>query len=639
MPDLNTKGGTTPVSQRHATIADVASGRLTVDEAAARHRVSAQVIHGWADEFLSSASSQLDADLRELFERRGLARGQTASELAGNVEDVSIPELVQLLVSNGRTGQLVLSNAFGEHRLWIDGGRVMTASSGALVGTPAVLRILAQSQGRFVVTFGSAAPPEPNVSEEPHVLLLRAAHRNQEAQRLLDRLPPASEVLIGPRGSPSLVLSVEQSDLLARLADGATIDELLRDSPHGHAETVTALRELYGHGYLRETGQHRPLLDPRPDASPVETRELLSELNPPPPARRVGTTLALGFFAGLGAAVVFALAWRAFDRTPAPDEPIPSPASLPSRPSASPLAADGVSPRCPAGMAGIAGRRFRLGTEHSGGPDNLAVPAHDVEVTSFCLDRTEVTHGTYERCVAEGICSAPRSTNGVPPPGLPANMSCRGDVNGEADHPVTCVTWDQADVFCHWAGKRLPSEAEWELAAKGSPSRPFPWGDEPVTIKRANVCDDSCAREPRSSDTSASSGRLAAATEPSGPRLTGDDGWPASSPVKSFPDGATPTGVFDLAGNVAEWTADFVYRYAGGPVRHNPRGPIDGTDRVVRGGSFASRHAGELKTTSRATQDGHHATPTIGFRCAASPLGTGSDRVPNAAAQDSPPDR
>jgi serine/threonine-protein kinase len=160
------------------------------------------------------------------------------------------------------------------------------------------------------------------------------------------------------------------------------------------------------------------------------------------------------------------------------------------------------------------------------------------------------------------------------------------------DHPIACVTFEQARSYCGWHGKRLPSEAEWERAARGSDARPFPWGEDEPTCAHANFL--GCAGAP--------------------------------SAVGHAPVGASPGGVFDMAGNVAEWVADWMDReyYRWHPTPLNPRGPVRGEQRVVRGGSFedpAGQADNALHVASRASAPPAVRRPTLGFRCARSVSG------------------
>jgi formylglycine-generating enzyme required for sulfatase activity len=209
--------------------------------------------------------------------------------------------------------------------------------------------------------------------------------------------------------------------------------------------------------------------------------------------------------------------------------------------------------------------------------------AHEVTLNDFELDATEVTVARYGRCVASGAC-APASFNA-------------GDKRYDVpDFPVTHVTWQDAANYCAWAGGRLPTEAEWELAARGFSNHVFPWGNvyNPRLSNHGSLADD-----------------------PTDAR----DGFVGLAPVGSFPDGATPTGLLDMAGNVAEWVADWYDRdeqqfgYPRGAVT-NPKGPAFGVlGHVVRGGSYLDG-AHWLRTAARLPKK--YAERDVGFRCAAS---------------------
>lgn len=200
------------------------------------------------------------------------------------------------------------------------------------------------------------------------------------------------------------------------------------------------------------------------------------------------------------------------------------------------------------------------------------MPPVRVRVPAFYLSRTEVTVAAYRRCVEAGACS---------PPGF-GTMS-RFD---RPELPVTFVSWRQAADYCRFRGMRLPREAEFERAARGGTRRRFPWGD----LWNARL---------------ANHGRLA--SDPT----DASDGFVELAPVGSFPSGRTKEGVYDLAGNVAEWMEDAYSEQPGGP-------PLVGV-RVVRGGDYLSP-APWLRAAARRPVDPEVQSSTIGFRCAKSAL-------------------
>jgi formylglycine-generating enzyme required for sulfatase activity len=218
-----------------------------------------------------------------------------------------------------------------------------------------------------------------------------------------------------------------------------------------------------------------------------------------------------------------------------------------------------------------------LGPETDGGcsPRRFVqeLPRRRVWTDAYGIDRTEVTHGAWRRCVAAGRCPPSRIRDDDP------RLAAR-------DLPVTGVTWDEARAYCEFAGGRLPTEAEWERAARGDRRHRFPWG---------RLYNSSLANHGRS---------------PTGP--SAEDGHLLAAPVGSYPDGASPYGLLDMAGNAWEWTAS------------TPRDDDVGLGadrtvfRVVRGGSWA--HPPELmRVTHRVwVPTGEHRSD-LGFRCAYDP--------------------
>ncbi|HET6280496.1 MAG TPA: SUMF1/EgtB/PvdO family nonheme iron enzyme [Polyangia bacterium] len=188
-------------------------------------------------------------------------------------------------------------------------------------------------------------------------------------------------------------------------------------------------------------------------------------------------------------------------------------------------------------------------------------PARTKTLPAFAIDRTEVTRGAYARCVAAKRCKP-----------LPDAASAASD----DQHPATGVSWKDAQAYCRYAGGRLPTEAEWEKAARGTDAREYPWGNEAL-CDRGNW------------------GNF----DGEGPCAGKNPGRPVA--VGQYPGGASPYGVLDLGGNVWEWVAD---RYDEDPSR-----------RVVRGGSCCSYFVGP-RAANRNAWDPEHRDFDLGFRCA-----------------------
>jgi formylglycine-generating enzyme required for sulfatase activity len=208
--------------------------------------------------------------------------------------------------------------------------------------------------------------------------------------------------------------------------------------------------------------------------------------------------------------------------------------------------------------------KFWMGSNR--GPD-AEKPRHQVFLKTFYIDRYEVTNTRYLGfCVDTGH-------------GLPIHLR-RGMIQqGRENHPVNNVTFRDADAYCRWAGRRLPTEAEWEKAARGSQARIYPWGNG----WNARLSNNR--------------------TSP----------WESTMPVGSFPDGASPYGAMDMAGNVWEWTADWYKSYPGARACFDETGKR----RVARGGAYF--YSIELlRTANRYPLDPDDATEHGGFRCAVS---------------------
>jgi formylglycine-generating enzyme required for sulfatase activity len=209
--------------------------------------------------------------------------------------------------------------------------------------------------------------------------------------------------------------------------------------------------------------------------------------------------------------------------------------------------------------------------------DEVEKPEHKVRLSAYSIDAFEVSNSQYQRCVLSGACEESAYADD-PLLGLPSM-------------PVVGVRWADAEKYCRFVGKQLPSEAEWERAARGTDGRLFPWGNEP-DCKRGNFgmvgeSDFGCLGK--------NPGRIVASG--------------------SYPDGRSPVGAYDMAGNVQEWVADwFLPDYYKTSEPQDPRGPSTGEYRVVRGGSFGSLSS-FIETTDRKVMLPESYGAAVGFRC------------------------
>lgn len=265
---------------------------------------------------------------------------------------------------------------------------------------------------------------------------------------------------------------------------------------------------------------------------------------------------------------------------------------------------------CPRGSVLVEGGRFRPSTasERTSG---------SVAVADFCLDVDEVSVGAYAGCADDGPCSAAPTTvqaEELPPRArVEQSKLCNGDRRVRGKHPVNCVTWHQAEAFCRHRGGRLPSEHEWEWAARGGDQeRSYPWGEEEPGPRLVNACGRECARHFEEAHSEAWPSLFA-----------GSDGAVGTAKIGSFPRGAGRGRVNDLAGNVWEWTSspEITYRMevdetAGQTVVGVT--PVTG-NRVVRGGGFLSDENEDVRSGARALRNLKERRADLGFRCAFDP--------------------
>lgn len=258
---------------------------------------------------------------------------------------------------------------------------------------------------------------------------------------------------------------------------------------------------------------------------------------------------------------------------------------------------DGIEdPRCSENMAFVPEGLFVMGAD-PGEIDSESLPEHTVALSAYCIDLLEVTNADWKDCVARGACTEPSRIR----------SNTRSDYYTDSSYnsyPVMYINWYQASDYCEWKGKRLPTEAEWEKAARGGceiggdpetcddpeDERMYPWGDDPPRCELIDICPSECCT---------------------------DDTWEVGSKTHN----TSPYGLFDMLGNVSEWVYDWYereYYSTGGPPWDDPQGPTEGTQRIHRGHTY---YYSLQPLTIRGTRmQPQYSTNGLGLRCVSDPL-------------------
>ena len=261
---------------------------------------------------------------------------------------------------------------------------------------------------------------------------------------------------------------------------------------------------------------------------------------------------------------------------------------------------------CAANQIRIPGGTFWMGDAEL---EENSRPVHKVTLSPYCIDKTEVTVGAYRSCVQLGGCAPPTPTvdwekiKNEDKTKLSQLCTWRKGRFSE-NHPFNCVDWKQATTYCKWAGGRLPTEAEWEYAARGNDNRSYPWGNAIPDASRLNACGGECVSMAKQRLDMDLNGLYA-----------GSDGWPATAPVGSYPKGSSRFGALDMAGNVWEWTADTFAPYSGTPATNPHVFEFDELPRVCRGGGWLNDKAEQLRAGYRMRNAPNTRSANLGFRC------------------------
>jgi formylglycine-generating enzyme required for sulfatase activity len=365
----------------------------------------------------------------------------------------------------------------------------------------------------------------------------------------------------------------EQERQVAAQAERETAEQIAREKAEREAVEKARLEaeELARQKAAKEKKDRETAENLAQERLAREAREKAKKARPPRKPNTAIIVAIIGLIGTICAALISSpVLANLFSRTPEPTAIVftPTPTPYPTQITD----AKGILMRLvPAG-------EFTMGSEN--GWDDAEKPPHQVYLDAFYMDIYEVTNAAYRACVSAGVCTPPKKTSSY------ARSSYYGDSQYD-NYPVIYVDWYQAKAYCEWRGGSLPTEAQWEKAARGTDGRTYPWG-EGISCSQANYW-----------------GQYGG--------CVGD-----TTEVGRYESGKSPYGIYDLAGNVWEWVADWYdpNYYAHSPSS-NPLGPSSGQYRVLRGGSWYIIGS-DVRSANRSNYAPGNILYNVGFRCARS---------------------
>ncbi len=462
------------------------------------------------------------------------------------------------------------------------------------------------------------AASDPNVRPTPRTLGVQVSDEVEEVFRKAvavkpeDRYQSAGEFWNALR---VVVIGHPMSTMVSVRSDPAGSGGVPRSGPSEIDTSATALAPN-PHASTAVASEPRPNLATAAVAPAQSPPSAPTPVLVTPPKQGGG----MGLFIGVGVAVLLAGAGVAYAvRTkqggPGPNASQSATATVSSAPSASMSAA--MKPAtCPPGMKLVSGGEYFMGSDEKDAEANEK-PPHKVKLAPYCLDELEVTVAKYKECSDRGACLRAGKENLwahiTPAQQKIYDPLCNAnDPVKRAQHPINCVDWEQARKYCEVNGGRLPTEAEWEYAARGSDGRIYPWGDEAPSATLLNACGKECVAWMKKNPDP---------DQPIASMYPEDDGWPATAPVGSFPKGKSSWGIQDIVGNVWEWVADWYAPYdpsSATTMATDPKGPEAGTERVIRGGAWNGAMPSWVRPAWRFHAVPGNRTHGTGFRCAKS---------------------
>jgi sulfatase modifying factor 1 len=610
--------------QKSALVEAIIRGKLTPQQARERHNLSSSDLKDWIRIYRREARRAFDDRVKTALSTQGMDVDDLSSaEFSGNIEEMAIAELVQTIEFGRKDAEIRIEHQGELSRIWCVQGEVIDAETGQLVGAPAVYRLLALERGRVQADFAPVQRTR-SILLSTQTLLMESARRFDECRQLQKRIGDGGRVYVpSPRSlAPDVQASSDEFAVL-RLFDGIrNLDEVIRVSHLPDLETLTHVWQLLRQGLLEHLRSSRSSMEaPQPVTASTQTPELsflplaasLGARAEPAnaPRRWVWGVAALGS-ATLGAAFALRLedaresnlraAARASAAARAPIQVTAAsvlPALLP----------------CPDGTASVGGAGKDEKSASSPVPAGPGA-SQIAPLGRVCMAKHEVTVQEYEACQAAGACE-PASQKPEPPAAALSSAvrkqgesafasQCNSGQPGRERHPINCVSFTQAQRFCAWRGGRLPTLAEWELAARGREQRAFPWGNVQPGSAQLNACGTECQ---------AWYARSGLASLFESVMYEADDGHVGTAPVGSFPAGSSPEGILDLLGNVAEWTSERVDS-ADPSSGQASAGRVDAAPSyAVMGGAFSSGASALGSSAPRLYSSPGTQAPDVGFRC------------------------